>query len=188
MTPRIGLTKDKVIQTAIFLVDTKGVENVTIATVAKQLNIKPPSLYNHVDGLTEIYGELALEGLNRLYGTLSNASKNKSSDVALHSISVAYVSFVRAHPGLYEMTIKAPAENEPERRKVADNILQLVLKILSTYQITEQQALHQARALRSLLHGFATLEQQGGFGLPQHVDESLNVAMNTYINGLKNMD
>ena len=38
---------------------------------------------------------------------------------------------------------------------------------------------------RSICHGFASIEQQGGFGLPLDLDISLHVLLETFIKGLR---
>jgi hypothetical protein len=47
-----------------------------------------------------------------------------------------------------------------------------VLDVLAGYGLTGADAVHAARALRSALHGFVSLEAAGGFGLPESLDES----------------
>jgi hypothetical protein len=48
-----------------------------------------------------------------------------------------------------------------------------------------EDAVHAARAFRSLVHGFATLEVAGGFGLPQDCDESFRRLVDALLAGLK---
>jgi hypothetical protein len=43
---------------------------------------------------------------------------------------------------------------------------------LESFALQGEDALHATRGLRSLVHGFATLEAAGGFGLPLDCDES----------------
>ncbi|MCY9017797.1 WHG domain-containing protein, partial [Priestia megaterium] len=39
--------------------------------------------------------------------------------------------------------------------------------------------------LRSILHGFSSLEQQGGFGIPLSTDETLDFLIRTFVLGLQ---
>ena len=41
------------------------------------------------------------------------------------------------------------------------------------------------RALRSLLHGFVTLERDGGFGMPDDVDASFDAAIELFARALQ---
>lgn len=57
----------------------------------------------------------------------------------------------------------------------------LVICVPSQGDLRGEDAPHAARGLRSLAHGFATLQAAGGFGLPLECDESFHrlVAMLT---------
>jgi hypothetical protein len=50
--------------------------------------------------------------------------------------------------------------------------------------MTEEAALHAIRGLRSVLHGFASLEQKGGFGLPLDLDVSFRLLVDAFLTGL----
>jgi hypothetical protein len=47
-----------------------------------------------------------------------------------------------------------------------------VFAILRGYGLADDDLVDAARALRSALHGFVTLDNSGGFGLPREVDRS----------------
>jgi hypothetical protein len=47
-----------------------------------------------------------------------------------------------------------------------------VFAVLAGYGLSGEDAVDAARALRASMHGFVTLENGGGFGLPVDVDRS----------------
>lgn len=47
-------TKEAVIQAASDIADEKGLNNLSLKTVAEKLNIRTPSLYNHINCLDEL--------------------------------------------------------------------------------------------------------------------------------------
>jgi hypothetical protein len=51
--------------------------------------------------------------------------------------------------------------------------------------LEEDEAIHALRGLRSLVHGFATLEISGGFGIPLDLDESFSRLVDLFITGLE---
>lgn len=67
MSPRVGMSLDMILRAAAGIADEKGLNEVTLAAVAKSLNVKPPSLYNFVNGLQGIKAELAVSGFTMLY-------------------------------------------------------------------------------------------------------------------------
>ncbi|MEH7199477.1 TetR/AcrR family transcriptional regulator [Priestia megaterium] len=185
MSPRQGLDFKKVIQTGENLANREGFYAVTIASLAKELNVRPPSLYNHIKGLEELRKELALSGLQQLYHLLKSAVEHASVEDAVYRLSKAYVSFVRKSPGIYEATATvAPRIQDEEVQKASDNIVFLVLDVLKPYHLPENEALHAVRSLRSILHGFSSLEQKGGFGMSLSTDETLDFLIRTFALGL----
>ena len=61
----------------------------------------------------------------------------------------------------------AAAAADAEERTVA-----ICLTVMASFGLAGEDALHAVRALRSTVHGFATREAAGGFGLPLDLDES----------------
>jgi AcrR family transcriptional regulator len=185
MSPRQGLDFKKVIQTGENLANREGFYAVTIASLAKELNVRPPSLYNHIKGLEELRKELALSGLQQLYHLLKSAVEHASAEDAVYQLSKAYVSFVRKSPGIYEATATvAPRIKDEEVQRASDNIVFLVLDVLKLYQLPENEALHAVRSLRSILHGFSSLEHKGGFEMSLSTDETLDFLIRTFALGL----
>ncbi|MFC7371897.1 TetR/AcrR family transcriptional regulator [Fictibacillus iocasae] len=185
MSPRIGLDFDKVLNEAAEIVDSEGFGSLTLAVLAKKLNIRPPSLYNHVAGLPALKQKLAVFGLERLFAVMEEASKGEIGDAAIRRVGASYVNFVRSHQGLYEAGCKAVDHNDKEQVAAGRKIVELSLKLLQPYGLSEQDALHAVRGLRSLLHGFVSIEQSGGFGLDLDLDQSLQFILDRYLAGLQ---
>jgi AcrR family transcriptional regulator len=181
---RHGIDADIILQTAIQLADTEGLEQVTLAALAAKLNIKTPSLYNHIAGLPGLRKQLTLYGLQQLKENIMQAVLGKSGDGAVIAGCIAYVSFVRRHPGLYEATGIVTDRTDPEIQKANGDLLTLLLRILDAYKLEEKEALHVVRAVRSMAHGFATLETKGGFAMELDWDESLHLMIHTYLAGM----
>lgn len=186
MSPRQrnALDSEQIIITAARLADSRGYGELTLANLAKELCIKPPSLYNHIDGLPYLKKELAIYGTNELFKTLESAGKALEGKDKVLSLSVAYADFSKRHPGLYEATFNAPDLADPDVQEAGSKIVRLVLHSISGYQLGEKEAMHAVRGLRSMIHGFCSLEQKGGFGLSLDVQESLAFMVESFLNGL----
>ena len=52
--------------------------------------------------------------------------------------------------------------------------------------MSDDAAIHAVRGLRSIVHGFATLELAGGFVMPLDCDESFCRLMQAFLAGLRN--
>ncbi len=96
----------------------------------------------------------------------------RSGDDAVRALASELRGFVRAHPGLYPATVKSAEGDTPEIQEAARELLEVYLAVLQGYGLRAKQAIHALRYLRSALHGFISLELQGGFGMPEDVDTS----------------
>ena len=57
--------------------------------------------------------------------------------------------------------------------------------VLAPYDLGPDGAIHAVRGLRAIAHGFATIEQAGGFGLAPDRDESFTRLVRAFIAGLR---
>nr|WP_255604147.1 TetR-like C-terminal domain-containing protein [Oscillochloris sp. ZM17-4] len=96
----------------------------------------------------------------------------------------AYRSFARAHPGQYAASVRAPGPGDAALEEASEELIGVVLAILAPYQLDATAATHAIRGLRSIIHGFVSLEMAGGFGLPLAIDESFEQLVATFIAGL----
>lgn len=58
--PRSGIGKEEIIRVAAELTDEVGVDSITLKEVSRRLDIRSPSLYNHVGGLSELKEQVSL--------------------------------------------------------------------------------------------------------------------------------
>ncbi len=166
---RAGLTPGGIADTAADLLD-RGVP-LTLARVAEELAVRPPSLYNHIDGLEGLVRLVALDGLEELAEVCRTAVMGRAGSDALHGLAAAYREYARAHPGVYPLTqVTRPGDPDYEQR--AARILEPVFALLTGFGLGGDDLIHAARAVRSALHGFVTLESWSGFGLEIDLDRS----------------
>ncbi|MCM3629329.1 WHG domain-containing protein [Paenibacillus glycanilyticus] len=186
MSPRIGLDLQTIIRKAAELADKSGLESVTLASLSQELGVRSPSLYNHVDGLSGLKEELSLYGLKSLHDKLLRAAAGRSGDDAVFAIGLAYIGFAREHPGLYEATLPAQHSENAELIRTSEELIKLIIQVMQlAFEMKQEDTIHLVRGFRSFMHGFATLERSGGFGLPVNLDESIQVVLQTYLTGIR---
>ncbi len=185
---RIRLDTTAVVQAAVDLIETEGLEALSLGRLAKQLDVQTPSLYNHIDGLPGLYRELALRSTRELGEALGNAAIGKSGPAALLAVAEAYRAYVKDHYGLYMTGLRSSGQQTPvgtELQAAQDHVLQIALTVVGSFGLQGKEALHAVRGLRSIAHGFATLEVAGGFGLPLDCDESFRRLMDLFAHSLQ---
>jgi AcrR family transcriptional regulator len=181
---RAGLNTGVVVASAARLADAEGLEALTLARLAAAAGVRPPSLYNHVAGLDDVRRRVALVALGELAGALREAAVGRAGDDALTAIAHAYRDYARRHPGRYAATQHAAAAGDAELAAAGGAALDVVLAVLRGRGLEGDDALHAARAVRSALHGFVTLEAGGGFGIPLDLDESFERMVAALARGL----
>jgi len=174
-----------VVQVAVGLADQHGMESLTLASIAAELGIRIPSLYNYVTSLAGLRDQVALSGSRQLIEQVRRAAIGKAGDAAILNVAVAYRTFAHAHPGIYGATLSAPTPEEPDRTALAQELIDVMFAIFEPYGFSGDNRLHVIRAFRSVMHGFVDLEATGGFGMDLSRDESFHRLMKMFISGLR---
>jgi AcrR family transcriptional regulator len=163
----------------------KRLQAVTLARLAAQLDVKSPSLYVHVDGLPGLRRQLAARGARELTGRLQAAVAGRSGREALAALAHAYRAYARAHPGTYACTQDVANLEGPEASAAASALLDVVFAVLHGYALDDDATIHAARAVRSALHGFISLEVGNGFGIDLDLDDSFALLVSVLDRGLR---
>lgn len=180
MATKAGLTKASVLEAAAALADERGFEMLTLAALAARLGVTTPTLYHYFPGLAGLRRELALVGLRGLEAVFGRAVMGKAGADALRALADAYRAYVKAHPGLYAATVRA-APDDAELTAAQTRVVEIALRALDAYHLDFDDAIHAVRMLRSIAHGFATLELAGGFGMPHEVNETFRRLVEGYL-------
>jgi len=179
------LTKEKVVEKAVELANEIGdVYQLKLKDLAAALNIKVPSLYNHVKGASGLIDALRIYAVTQLDDELRDAMVGKIGEEALIAAAKRYRTYAHANPGIYQLIIQV-GEPGSEVERIGKNILSLLLLVLGSFGLSGDEALHVVRGFRSLLHGFVSLEISGGFGLDLDLDRSFERLIKDYINGIQ---
>ena len=182
--PRVGLDREAVLEAAARIADRHGLAGLTMAALAAELKIKPPSLYSHFDGLPAVEDGLTLRGLDGLLATSREVAMGLSGWAAIEALAKAHRRFALAHPGLYAALLRHAEDRSPAIRTAATAYLQVVLSALREYNLDRETCLHVARVLHAALRGFVTLELNNGFGLPIEVEKSFEVLLGILKTGM----
>jgi len=184
MATKIGLDHDAVLGAAVELADEIGLHELTLAALAGRLGVRTPTLYHYVDGLAGLRRQLAILGCAQLAQRMGAAIMGTSSDEAVLAMSDAYRVFATEHPGLYAATVQAAPADDPELIAAQTEVLTIALRAVASYHLSKEDAIHVVRILRSAMHGFVSLENAGGFGIPLDRDRSYRGLLHLLITGL----
>ena len=185
MGKRRRLNRDLVIAQAVTMADEGGdLTAVSLTALAQALEIRTPSLYNHIASLEDLQYGMAVFSLQQLVSDLRQASMGLIGQEALVAIADAYRHFAQSHPGIYALIIRAPESEETELVQLSQQLVQLLLLVMASMGVNGEDAVHAIRGLRAILHGFVSLEMADGYKLQLDREESFQRLIQTYLNGL----
>jgi AcrR family transcriptional regulator len=181
---RRGLDRAKVIEAAAALADREGLEAVALGRLAGELGVRPPSLYNHVEGLDGVLRGIALRGVVEFGDVLAAAAVGRSGADALRAMADAMRRFARTHPGRYAAAQRAYPD-DAEIAAAGGRVIDVFVAVLRGWDLEGDEAIHAVRVVRSALHGFVALELNGGFGMPLDLDETYDRLVDVLARGLE---
>jgi len=182
---RVRLDRQIIVAAAAEIADLNGLDNVTLTAVANHLGVRKPSLYNHMKGLPELKGQLAICGTNQLRVKISDAAIGKAKHDAIAAIADAYRLFAKERPGLYRAIVSSPDRDNLELKTAIQKLMAVISVVLEPYNLSASDKTHAIRGLRSLMHGFASLEEAGWFIAPIDREESYQRLINIFICGIE---
>jgi AcrR family transcriptional regulator len=174
-----------VVEEAERVVDEVGLDGLTLAGLAERLGVRQPSLYKHIDGVAALHRAIALRAGTEATEVLSRAAVGRSRGDAVMAMADALRTWARAHPFRYPLTQLSPVPGDVEYEKAGDAYLRVLGAVLSGFGITGEDAIDAIRAIRSVLHGFISLETSGGFAMPYDVDRSFHRLVEALVNALE---
>ncbi|MFR9797714.1 TetR/AcrR family transcriptional regulator [Streptomyces sp. MS06] len=186
--PRAGLDPAAVVAAGAALADQVGLANLTMGRLAERVGVRTPSLYKHVGSQEDLNRRIAALALNEAADAVGGAIQGHAGRDALAAAARAFRAFVVEHPGRYAATIGLePSGPDDPLAAAAQRLLDAFTAVLRGYRIPESARDHALRTLRSLCHGFATLQADNAFQWSADVDESFEWLITFTDRGLRAM-
>jgi len=182
-----SLDRQRVVEAAIACVEAEGPEALGVSRVARELGIKPPSLYNHIGKGDALARAVVVEANRRLLVVLEDAVRcvvDPREQVRVIAGSIR--RWARENPGLYAVTARVTPDNEhPEFAPILQEMLELIGRPLTQLGVTGDDTIHAIRGLRAAMHGFLLLENSGQFALAEDSAESFEWLIEAILRGLE---
>jgi len=177
--PRARLTPESVTEAGAALVDEIGFDHLSMGLLAERLGVRAPSLYKHVSSQADLAHRIAVLALTELGDVIRDATQGRAGSDALAAGAQAMRTWVQEHLGRYA------AGNAARPTGPDDPLLPSWSAMLRGYQLDPGQEIHALRLLRSVLHGFVTLEVAGGFQIDTPVNDSFTWMIDFIDRGLQ---
>lgn len=156
------LAADEILNVAIQMIEQGKADGLSLRAVAAALGVKAPSLYRYFAHKAALELAVALEVLRRMRAELETAAAVSDPKAKVLAMANAYVRYARDHYPLYSYVLQGQiretygsAEGKAVWNTLLDAVSALTLKPDDTASTV---------VIWSFLHGYATLDQAGGFG------------------------
>lgn len=180
-----GISREVVLAKAVEIVERTEIPTLSMRELAEELEIKTPSLYNHVKSMNELLTDVSRYAADALRYAQLTAIEGKSRDDALCALAAAYRGFAKEHVGLYKVTLSLSNLPGDVSAAIAAVIADPIFQVLSKYGLGEEQTIHWQRVLRSIIHGFLSQEEAGFFQqYPVSAEASYQIAVRCFLKGL----
>ncbi|MEZ7237839.1 TetR/AcrR family transcriptional regulator [Rhodococcus sp. GXMU-t2271] len=160
---RRNLSREKVIDAALAVVDESGWEQLTMSTLAGRLGIVTASLYNHVRGLDDVRGEIQVRTMTDLGARLREVAMGRSGPEGLRALIDAHRAWAAEHPHRYQALTAEPS-NRSALLAAALDANSALRSMLASCGVPEEDTLEAAVSLFTAMHGFAVIVRSGFLG------------------------
>jgi AcrR family transcriptional regulator len=161
------------------LVESEGVENLAIRSVAAKLGLAPNALYRYFGSLAALESAVAEEARLQMLEAMQKATGRKGPPETIRAISEAYLRFAQQRPRVFALYLKTPQDGPPTPQctRNTEFFLEQVTRVYGA-----GRAWKAAHALWAFLHGLAVLLNAGVLP-PEHAFSSLKFGLQIWIDG-----
>lgn len=181
--PRTGLNTESVVDVALAIIDEEGPGALALSAVAARAGVSAPSLYKHVGSVAELRSLVAARVLAEMTEVATTAVLGLSGDAAIAALMRRLRTYGAEHPSRY-LSVPPDPMQDPALEQPAARFLEIFLAVLRDRGLHGAAAIHAIRRLRVIVHGFASIESSGGFGLAEDPTETFEQLIQMYLDSL----
>lgn len=169
--PRPRLTRDLVLRAAIALADARGVGELTMRKLAKELDVEAMSLYHHVAGKDDL-----LDGMiDIVFSEIDAPSAGGDWKAELRKRATSTRAALRRHPwAVGEM--EGRTEHGPSNMRIHDAVLGCLLEA----GFSEEMAVHAYSLQDAYIYGFALQQTDMSSETPEDFAAEAQRQMDAY--------
>lgn len=185
-TKENSLTPQDVIQAAITCLDKAGESALGVNRVARELGIKPPAIYKHLNGNDELRKAVVLTiwrqfldyGRERTEGITEPRQLFKAGGIATRD-------FAKLYPARYKVMMQFQLYPQDEDAgMVIKEVMDWFREGIQGYDLTENQLIDAMRMVNAAVYGFIIVEQAGMMTFERSTDESYLMMLEALIAGV----
>ena len=176
-----------IISAAVDMLLEEGFGGLSLRRLAARLGVKPASLYNHIDGVDDVRVGVAIRAAGALEAELISATEGREKGEAFVRACHAYRSFATNNPELYRVYIASGMLDDPRMLAAGKRSFSPIIELIRAFGLSDTDTLNFHRALRSAIHGYIELSNNGFLtrgGVSR--DESYQIMIDEFLKLLEN--
>lgn len=161
MPPKAKFTRDKIIQTALNIVQENGIESLSARTLGTKLDSSARPIFTVFQNMEDVQ-QAVLNAARNKYNEYTQ--KGLSQSPAFKGVGEQYIQFAKEEPKLFQllfMSEKLDTMTVDNRLSLDDYYDEIILSIQTQYGVSKNIANKLYRHLWIYTHGIATLIATG---------------------------
>lgn len=183
-----NINNELIIETSACIANRIGLDNLSLKLIAEELNIKSPSLYNHIKSLDEIKMQLMVYGWKQMEEKMIDSAVGVAGYEALKNMCYAFYDYATNNKGVFAAMLWYNKYENSLKESATTKLFAMLFKIMQSLDISDDNINHIIRTLRGFLEGFALLVNNNAFGNPISIKESFDLSLEIIMNGIKSLE
>ncbi|MBC9251241.1 TetR family transcriptional regulator [Pseudomonas alcaligenes] len=171
-TYHVGNLAPQLLEAARQMLEEVGPTKLSLRAVSERVGVSSTAAYHHYANRAELVGQLAAQGFRELGVALRKEDQGNAGLQKLRDASLAYFSFARANPALYQLMFgpelggnEMPLEYREARDEAFGELRRIIAEILGQ-PMDSADVRRAALAGWSYTHGLASLVIHGVLQFP----------------------
>lgn len=183
------LSRELIVSAAFRMIDESGTDAFSVRQLASTLGVQVSSLYNHINNEYDLLLEVAKRAADMYTDAFEKNVSGLPLEEAAFKSADGFRVFLQEHKYLYELLLDSRWIGDPQFEKVTERFTQPVYHLIPN-SIQQKTVLeHLYVAMRTITHGFATLDLLGVFdNLSVDAAESYHIMIQAVLDKMKQIN
>lgn len=182
-TKENSLTPQDVIEAAIACLDKEGESALGVNRVARELGIKPPAIYKHLNGNAELRLAVVLTIWRQFLDYCQGKTQGiKEQRKLFKAGGMANRDFAKLYRARYKVMMQYQLyPQDKDGGVVIQEAMSWFREGIQGYDLTENQLIDAMRMVNAAVYGFISVEQAGMMTFERSTDESYEIMLDALI-------
>jgi AcrR family transcriptional regulator len=177
-------SREEIVAAARDLLETGGIDAVTMQAVAGRVGIRGPSLYKRFASRAALLAAIAEDAFANQARVFARAIRGDDPATDLRRVAVAYRRWAHRHPGTYGLLFAPLGDDARPPAEAGGRAAAPVIDVAARI-VGRERALDAARLLTAFVHGFVSMELAGAFRLGGDVDAAFDYGVDAVLRSLE---